>query len=277
MYRMTLKYWIWACLLFSVPGLQAQKIWSDEELEKLTSPDLLAGADTLLTFDKKEIEVGTISEDDKPSVYVFSCKNAGNTRVVVTRMTTSCGCTQAEIDRPVLLPGEQAQIRLTYNPFGRPGKLFAQVLVYTDRSDKYPVASLALTGKVTPSAALWKNYRYAMGHLKLRRKQVNFGVVRKGQKRVERIACVNAGDQPLQVSAAKVILPEYLSVYTLPAVLQPSEEGQLVVAIDGTKLPPGKDVKKSLKVLLEGLSVSPTERMLEVSLQYGVNEQSDKK
>lgn len=58
MYRMTLKYWIWACLLFSVPGLQAQKIWSDEELEKLTSPDLLAGSRHPVDFRQKEIEWG---------------------------------------------------------------------------------------------------------------------------------------------------------------------------------------------------------------------------
>mgnify|MGYP000069700367 CR=1 FL=1 len=52
-----------------------------------------------------------------------------------------------------------------------------------------------------------------MGHLKIRAKTINMGTVTATMhRRVERIACANAGNEPLKVSAVKGFLPEFFEV-----------------------------------------------------------------
>jgi hypothetical protein len=77
----------------------------------------------------------------------------------------------------VINPGEKAVIQLTYNPFGQPGTIYTRAFVYVSISEKKPIAALTISGKVTPSSALWRDYRYTMGHLKIRAKTINMGTV----------------------------------------------------------------------------------------------------
>ncbi len=229
---------------------------------------LLEGAEAWLSFSSEEMNVGTLSEDDHPSSYTFHVKNDSGKRLVFTRTDSSCGCTEVKIANPVLLSGEETDVVLTYSPFGRPGKIFTQVWLYADCSDEKPVACLTLKGSVTPSVALWKEYRYSAGALKLRRKVVRFGDILPGQKRMERIVCANSGDTPLQITALADSLPSYLSLQMEPSVLEPAEEGKLLIRVDGSKLPEGEGVCQH-RLILEGLSVPAEQRTLTVLLQYG--------
>lgn len=210
-----------------------------------------------------EFNLGTLSEDDAPRTCTFVCKNSGNTPVVITRIKTTCGCTAAEVDRPQIQPGEEAQIKVTYNPLGHPGRILTYVRVFTQESDDQPAASFTLTGKVTPSTALWKEYRYAMGNLRLRRKKVSFKDVKSGQRRVERIVCANAGTEPLKLKADKITLPSWLTFRTIPPEIPAGEEGAIELIVDGDKVPSHSAALRT-SILLEGLNVRPTERMIEI-------------
>lgn len=125
---------------------------------------------------------------------------------------------------------------------------------------------MTISGKVTPSSALWRDYRYTMGHLKIRAKTINMGTVTAPMhRRVERIACANAGNEPLKVSAVKGFLPEFLKLRTEPEVLEPGQEGLLMVELDGRKLS-GQKGKKSFSVLLEGVSGRPSDRTIKINM-----------
>ena len=84
-------------------------------------------------------------------------------------------------------------------------------------------------------------------------------------RRVERIACANAGNEPLKVSAVKGFLPEFLKLRTEPEVLEPGQEGLLMVELDGRKLS-GQKGKKSFSVLLEGVSGRPSDRTIKINM-----------
>ena len=142
-----------------------------------------------------------------------------------------------------------------------------RAFVYSDLSEKTPVAVLTVNGEVTPSVKLWKDYRVTMGELKLRSKTFNFGRVRNGSRRLEKIACANSGSKPLKVTAMKGFLPDFMSLRTEPQVLEPSEEGYLVIELTGNT--PDKTIgNKTYKVLLDGLHVRPSERMIDVKLEF---------
>lgn len=256
---------IWMFILLSVPSLMAQKAFSQSELDAVLNPVLVEHAEKMLRFERMEINAGTLSEDDKPQVFTFTCTNVEKQRVVVTKIATTCGCTNAQIDSPVINPGEKAMIQVTYNPFGQPGTIYTRVFVYADISEKKPIAALTISGKVTPSAALWKDYRYTMGHLKIRAKTINMGTVTAAMHKVERIACANAGSTPLKIGGVEGFLPEFLSLRTEPEVLEPAQEGFLIIELDGKKLSEQKG-QKSFNVLLEGVSGRPSDRTIKVNM-----------
>ena len=261
--------WLIICgVLLSVhASLYAQKVVSRSELDSVITPKLYPQGDDILQFTSKEIDVGILSEDEPAKEYTFICKNISDKVVTLTKIRTSCGCTEAVAQKEVLLPDETTGIKVVYNPLGHPKYLYSRVFVYTDISGNSPLAVLALVGKVTPSAVLWKDYRYAMGSFYLRRKTVKFGKVFPTAKRVERISCINGGTEPVKVTAAKETLPPYMTVYTRPEILEASETGELLISVDGSKLPATGDKSIQVTVLLEGISVSPSERMLKISLE----------
>lgn len=253
-------------VLLSVSFMQAQKVFTQEELDAVLHPALIDCAEEILRFERVEINAGTLSEDDKPQVFTFTCTNVWKKKLVVKRIKTTCGCTGASIDHPVIAPGEKAVVRMTYNPFGQPGKIYTRAFIYADLSDEKPVAALTLLGRVTPSSALWKDYKYAMGSLKIRARVINLGVVHPSMHRLEKIACANAGNKELRISAAEGFLPAFLKLRTEPEELEAGQEGFLVVELDGKKLPEEKG-KKQFSVLLEGLSVRPSDRTIKISVE----------
>lgn len=256
---------IWMSILLSVPSLMAQKAFSQKELDAVLNPVLVEHGEEILRFERMEINAGTLSEDDKPQVFAFICTNVGTEKVVVTKITTTCGCTNAQIDSPIINPGEKAIVQLTYNPLGQPGTIYTRAFVYASISEEKPIAALTISGEVTPSATLWKDYRYTMGHLKMRAKTLNMGMVTSTMRKVERIACANAGTTPLKVGVVKGFLPEFLSVRTEPEILEPAQEGFLIVELDGKKLSEQRG-KKSFSILLDGISGRPSDRTIKISM-----------
>lgn len=250
----------------SVSLLSAQKVFTRQELEAVLNPALVENAQSMLRFEQVEINAGILSEDDKPQVYAFACTNVSNRKIVITKISTTCGCTDAHIDCPVINPGEKAVVSVTYNPFGQPGKIYTRAFVYADISEKQPVASLSIVGQVTPSKALWKDYKYVMGDLKVRTKTVNFGVVNPGMHRVEKIACVNAGSRELKIRAMKEFLPEFIRMKTEPEVLEPGQEGYLIFELIGGEIT-GSKTKRVFNVLLEGVSALPSDRIIKINIE----------
>lgn len=258
---------IYGVLLFAHVSLCAQKVISRSELDSITAPKLYPQGDDILQFTCKEINVGILSEDEPAKEYTFVCKNISNKAVTLTEIRTSCGCTKAMTQKKILHPDEMTEIKIVYNPLGHPGKLYSRIFVYTDVSGSSPLAILTLVGKVTPSTVLWKDYRYAMGSLYLRRKTVEFGKVLPNAKRVERISCINGGTKPIKVTVAKGTLPPYMTVYTKPEILEISEIGELLIFIDGNKVPVVGNKNIQVTVLLEGISAPPLERILTINFE----------
>lgn len=253
-------------IILSVEFTFSQKLLTREELDGLMNPSTLSESEKMLKFDSTEINAGIMSEDDSPLSFSFKCKNISNRQIVITRISTTCGCTDAKISTPVIEPGKDAEILLVFNPFGHPGKAFLRAFVYSSISEKTPIAVLTVNGEVTPSVKLWKDYKFTMGTLKLRNKIFNVGAVKQGTKRIERIACANSGSKPLKISAMKGFAPEFILLRTEPQVLEPSEEGYLILEIKGN-VPENLSGKKTFKVLLDGLDIRPFERMIEVNME----------
>ena len=75
---------------------------------------------TIEWLDSLSRNYGTIAEGDKLNV-AFRFRNTGNTPLVIGEVKPSCGCTIAEQPQKPIAPGEEGQIRATFNSQGRSG------------------------------------------------------------------------------------------------------------------------------------------------------------
>ena len=94
---------------------------------------------------------GTIAESDGMASHVFKVKNEGDAPLVITRITASCGCTRPEWSKEPIAPGQTADVKITYNPKGRPGPFYKTISIYSN--GKKGSFNLAIKGNVTPKPA----------------------------------------------------------------------------------------------------------------------------
>lgn len=53
--------------------------------------------------------------------YVFKFKNVGESELVITNITASCGCTVPEYSKNPVEPGKEGEIKVTFNSTGKSG------------------------------------------------------------------------------------------------------------------------------------------------------------
>ena len=75
-------------------------------------------------------DFGRIRSRDGIVYHSFSVSNTSDSLLVIDSLAASCGCTQPEIDRYEILPGESATLKVGFDPFGKKGKEMKQVIIY---------------------------------------------------------------------------------------------------------------------------------------------------
>ena len=259
----TYLFFILTGFIFSVRlGAQEMKFHTREEIDLLVNPPLLEQENGILRFDSCRQYVGKLSENDAPQTYRFYFRNVSSSNVTITHITTSCGCTAASFDRKPVTPGERRMVSLTYNPQKRIGTIDTQAFVYTTLSNQKPVARLTLLGEVVGSDE-WEYLPYSMGTLRVKNNKVFLPEIKPGQKPSVRILCGNSGKTPLRLSAQ--MLPGYATFHTEPTVIPPGQEADLVITVDGARLPESKR-PLVFRFFVEGISARPSERMIDVNI-----------
>lgn len=243
----------------------ARSPWQ-QKADSLINPPLMQQAESILRFDKSTLDIGTLTEDDAPQACRFTGRNISKEAVTVTKVRTTCGCTAAELPAGKILPGETATIVLTYHPKNHPGTIDTDAFVYLSCSEKHPVARLTLTGNVLPGADEWARYPYAMGRLRLKQNRMEFQEVMPGKRPSERILCGNSGDKPLRLSA--LIIPKFATFRTEPEVIQPGSEADIVVTVDASLIPAGKEKTFTFPIIIEGVDARPSDRTLNIKVNY---------
>jgi len=244
---------------------QDMKRYSRSQIDSLINPPLLKEGESVLRFTSIKKNIGTLSEDDAPCITRFSFRNVSKSAVTITRITTSCGCTAAQFDKKTIQAGEESSISLTYHPKNHPGTIDVNAFIYTNISETSPVTRLSLLGNVVPGKDEWSRFPYAMGELRLKRIQLDFPELTSSANPSERILCGNSGKTPLKLSAP--ILPSYMTFRTEPEVIQPGQEADIVITVDGSKVPARVGEPFKYTLLLEGVNARPTDRTLKITLK----------
>lgn len=261
--RYYLLYWLMAFFPAHYLGAQGTG-YQSVAVDSLINPPLLKEGGQIFSFDSLCLHIGTIYDTDMPRTCTFSFRNVSGKNVRIMNITTSCGCTAAAFSSETLAPGMESKVTLVYNPKNRIGNIEAHAFVYTDVSDKHPVERLVLMGEVVCSDE-WSYLPFAMGALRMKRKQVAFSEMTSDVCPSERILCANTGKKPLKLSAQ--MLPSYATFHTEPGVILPGQEADMVITVDGSKLSDDSSNRIQFNFIIEGVNAPVTDSLVKVTIK----------
>ncbi len=261
-------------LFFSVSLTAQVKRLSREAIDSIRNIMVPQEGGSVLTFTTKVVDFGTMYESDSAIDISFHFMNPSNEKVVLQNVSANCGCMNSYCEKYEYEPGETGVLHVKFNPKGRSGTVDKNIFVYamfakdfysdTDGERKSPklVAKLTLLGNVVDKNE-WRHLPVAMGDLRLKRRTVVFEPIKPGTSPQMRIMCANVGTSPMKLYSR--LLPEFMTFATEPAEMAPGEEGDIIIAIDGNKLP--KNGKKRYGILVEGVEGGISDRTIEIEIE----------
>ena len=185
---------------------------------------------------------GTIAEVDGPTSHTFELTNIGDGPLVITRVTVSCGCTKPEWTKEPISPGKTGEVKVTYNPKGRPGPFYKTISIFNNKEKgSY---TLAIKGNVTPKPLVpIQSFPYSIGELKMHTKTILYNSIHIDETLGEKISVKNEGNTTMTIKPGKT--PHYLTVEANPAQLAPGKIGEITLLFDA------KTVKKKGRITTE--------------------------
>lgn len=75
---------------------------------------------------------GEMLEKEGKVTHTFEVVNKGDGPLVITRVIASCGCTTPTWTKEPVAPKGKAQIKIVYDPAGRPGPFAKSISVYSN-------------------------------------------------------------------------------------------------------------------------------------------------
>lgn len=88
-----------------------------------------------IQFSETAYDFGDIKSGDKVE-HIFKVTNGGKTPLVLRKVKASCGCTASQPDKTNILPGETANISVTFDSRGRNGRQNQSITVYSNDPKK---------------------------------------------------------------------------------------------------------------------------------------------
>lgn len=184
-----------------------------------------ANAKASFTIDNKVFDYGNIPEDGGLANHTFTIKNTSKDPLVIKQVVASCGCTTPNWTKDPIATGKVGEIKVTYNPKGRPGPFNKSVSVYCENAD--PV-QLTIKGNVEKKSEDDKNIPIfspvETSH--------NFGTIGESDGYAEHIFKFrNTGTAPLIISRVQASCgctkPEWTQ-----APVEPGQEGVIIITFN---------------------------------------------
>ncbi|MFK7904038.1 MAG: DUF1573 domain-containing protein [Chitinophagales bacterium] len=81
----------------------------------------------VMKFEKKSHGFGEIFVKDGKVSHEFKFINDGTEPLIISKAKGSCGCTVPKYPRGPIMPGEEASVKVVFNPKGKKGKIHKTV------------------------------------------------------------------------------------------------------------------------------------------------------
>lgn len=165
---------------------------------------LLASASVALAaphavVDRPIFDFGTIFQGKKIN-HVFVLKNNGDSMLTIGQVSTSCGCTVADVSSRSVAPGKSSEIHVTFNSANFSGHVSKNVTVQTNDPQK-SVYTLFVKGSI-------------IEELEASPKQLNLGSIKIGSRKDIALTIANRGKQAVALTSVKSTMPQVTAKLT---------------------------------------------------------------
>lgn len=183
-----------------------------------------------IVSDTLTYDFGIIAEESVAATHAFNIINTGKAPLQITRVTTSCGCTQPEWTDSPIFPQQKGFVKITYDPNGRPGPFIKTIAIYSNAQTKPYM--LAIKGVVTPRQPKpIYNYPYFLGLLQSHTQRVLFESIHHNEVLTEQVMLKNDTKHPVTIDFGKY--STHLTVSVHPQTLAPGAMAEMSVLLDG--------------------------------------------
>lgn len=191
---------------------------------------------TKVQFEKVTHDFGTIEEAAGEVSCVFKYKNVGDQPLVIYTVGVSCGCTNPQWDKAPLMPGKEAEMKVTFDPIGRPGKIEKSINISCNTSGG--TIKLMINGTVNPKPrSIVDDYSVdAIEGLRLATRVVMWGNIPRGAVSYAVLPIANNEDRDLTVEIDGSMLPAYVTAQPQRMVLKGRERGEIRLRFDASKV-----------------------------------------
>ena len=176
---------------------------------------------------------GTIKEENGVALHIFKIRNEGKAPLVIKRVTASCGCTQPEWNKAPIAPGATTDVKISYDPTGRPGPFYKTISIFSN--GKTGSFRLAIKGNVTPKPIIPElSYPYTIGEIGLTDKSIQYSTILPGESAGKSIGLKNNGKKDVLIHIGNT--PHYLTVTLSSDTLKAGSTSELYCLLDAGKL-----------------------------------------
>ena len=187
-----------------------------------------------IQFEKMDHNFGKIKEEAGLANISFKFTNTGKIPLIIHAVEASCGCTTPEWSKEPILPGKTGFIKVSYNPEQRPG-VFTKSITVNANVPKSPYV-LTITGEVIPKKMSDLDiYPVDLGNIRLTSGEFSFVKIKDNEIKTDTLRLYNPGTLPVTIQYK--IIPPYISIKTIPAVIQPKSKGVFLITFDASKKP----------------------------------------
>lgn len=113
-----------------------------------------SGAGPRIAIESKEFNFGEVAFGEVVE-QTFEVKNVGGEVLKIDRVSTSCGCTKAKVDKEEIAPGETAELLVTYDSGAMGRRLIGKTVerfVYIRSNDSTePQVEMRIEAEVIPN------------------------------------------------------------------------------------------------------------------------------
>ncbi|NMC73106.1 MAG: DUF1573 domain-containing protein [Geobacteraceae bacterium] len=124
-------------------------------------------------------------------VHSFTFRNTGTEPATIEKVTSSCGCTVADISERVVRPGKRGEIKASFDTSDFSGPVSKQIYVFLSGS-KAPAYTLSLKGNI-------------IEELVVTPPQVNLGELKAGVRKVATVKLENKGKRTIRIREIQAV------------------------------------------------------------------------
>lgn len=179
-------------------------------------------------------DFGKVQEEGGEISHKFQFVNTGNTKISISSVTSSCGCTTPDWSGDAIMVGDTGFVMVQYDPFNRPGSFTKDLRVnfqLAGQSKKEEV--LTIKGEVLPKPrTVFDDLTTEIGGIRLKYKSLNVGRITTEKPVVLDFDVYNGLDTIVTWLESKNNIPKHIVVAFEPTALEPHQIGKIIITYD---------------------------------------------